>query len=155
MPLQRLNHECWSGLGLEPETSRSVVRRSTNWANRSLVKRTNILNVFFRRTTTTLTLKQNIYRPSEADETNRNLTPVTTVTIPYIKGTSETISRILQPYNIRVAHKPTTTLRHLFYLFIYFYAIFQQATQFSVGWFKWGPANNLQDIHFNTLHHIT
>ena len=26
-----------------------------------------------------------------------------TVTIPYIKGTSETISQILQPYNIRVA----------------------------------------------------
>ena len=42
-----------------------------------------------------------------------NPTPVTTVTIPYIKGTSETISRILQPYNMRVAHKPTTTLRHL------------------------------------------
>ena len=35
------------------------------------------------------------------------------MTIPYIKGTSETMSRILQPYNIRVAHKPTTTLRHL------------------------------------------
>ena len=33
--------------------------------------------------------------------------------IPYIKGTSETISWILQPYNIRVAHKPTTKLRHL------------------------------------------
>ena len=33
--------------------------------------------------------------------------------IPYIKGTSETISRILQSYNIRVAHKPTTTLRQL------------------------------------------
>ena len=27
--------ECWSGLGLGPETSRTVVRRSTNWANRS------------------------------------------------------------------------------------------------------------------------
>ena len=54
-----------------------------------------------------------IYRPTEADATNRNPTPVTTVTIPYIKGTSETISRILQPYNIRVAHKPTTTLRQL------------------------------------------
>ena len=27
--------------------------------------------------------------------------------------TSVTISRILQPYNIRVAHKPATTLRHL------------------------------------------
>jgi len=57
-------------------------------------------------------IRRNIYRPTEADATNRNPTPVTTVTIPYIKGTSETISRILQPYNIRVAHKPTTTLRH-------------------------------------------
>ena len=56
---------------------------------------------------------RNIYRSIEADATNRNPTPVTTVTIPYIKGTSETISRILQPYIIRVAHKPTTTLRHL------------------------------------------
>ncbi|XP_073231504.1 uncharacterized protein [Porites lutea] len=58
-------------------------------------------------------IRRNIYRPTEADATNQNPTHVTTVTIPYIKGTSETISRILQPYNIRVAHKPTTTLRHL------------------------------------------
>ena len=35
------------------------------------------------------------------------------MTIPYIKVTSETISRILQPYNIRVAHKPTIMLRQL------------------------------------------
>ena len=27
------------------------------------------------------------------------------------RGTSETIARILQPHNIRVAHKPVTTLR--------------------------------------------
>ena len=33
--------------------------------------------------------------------------------IPYIKGTSETIACILQPYNICVAHKPITTLRQL------------------------------------------
>ena len=39
--------------------------------------------------------------------------PVTTATIPYIRGTSETISRVLQPYNIRVAHKPISTLRRL------------------------------------------
>ena len=52
-------------------------------------------------------IRRNIYA------TNRNQTPLTTVTIPYIKSTSETISRILQPYNIRVAHKPTATLRQL------------------------------------------
>ena len=42
-----------------------------------------------------------------------NSGPVTTATIPYFRGTSETIARILQPYNIRVAHKPITTLRRL------------------------------------------
>ena len=41
------------------------------------------------------------------------MTPVTAATIPYIKGTSETITQILQPYNIRVAHKPITTLHQL------------------------------------------
>ena len=35
------------------------------------------------------------------------------MTIPYVKGTSETIARILQPYSIHVAHKPITTLRQL------------------------------------------
>ena len=42
-----------------------------------------------------------------------NSGPVTTATIPYIRGTSETIARILKPYDIRVAHKPITTLRRL------------------------------------------
>ena len=57
-------------------------------------------------------IRRNIFRPTEKDATNKNPTPVSAVTYP-IKGTSETISQILQPYNIRVAHKPTTTLRHL------------------------------------------
>ena len=35
------------------------------------------------------------------------------MTIPCVKRTSETIARILQPYSIRVAHKPITTLRLL------------------------------------------
>ena len=40
-------------------------------------------------------------------------TELTTVSLPYIRGTSETIARILKPFNIRIAHKPTRTLRHL------------------------------------------
>ena len=36
-----------------------------------------------------------------------------TPTIPYIRGTSKTIARVLQPYNICVAHKPITTLQRL------------------------------------------
>lgn len=55
-------------------------------------------------------IKRNTYKPNEPNETNNS---VTTATIPYIKGTSETISRILRPYNIRVAHKPITTLRQV------------------------------------------
>ena len=58
-------------------------------------------------------IRRNIFQPTEAGATNKNPTPSTTVTIPYVKGTSETISRILRPYNVRVAHTPTTALRHL------------------------------------------
>ena len=42
-----------------------------------------------------------------------SLSVVTTATVSYIKGTSETFARILQPYNIRVVHKPIATLRQL------------------------------------------
>ena len=56
-------------------------------------------------------IKLNTYKDNERDENNSPTT--TTATIPYIKGTSEIISRILRPYNIRVAHKPITTLRHV------------------------------------------
>ena len=56
-------------------------------------------------------VKRNVYKSNEPNTTNAK--PVTTATIPYIKDTSETIVRILQPYNICVAHKPITTLRQL------------------------------------------
>ena len=58
-------------------------------------------------------IKLNTHCNTEPNETTNNPTPVTTATIPYIKGTSETIAWILRPYNIRVAHKSITTLRHM------------------------------------------
>ena len=58
--------------------------------------KTDNLNVFFtKKNCNTEFIRRNIYRPTEVDATNKNPTPVTAVTIPYIKGTSEIISRIL------------------------------------------------------------
>ena len=80
----------------------------------SLTDETNYLNnVFSKNSYNADFVRRNTYKPAEHNATNANPTPVTTATIPYIKGTSETIARILQPYNIRVAHKPITTLRQL------------------------------------------
>ena len=77
----------------------------------SLTDETNHLNnVFIKNNYSTDLIKSNTYvRPN--DSSNNSYT--TTVTIPYIRGTSETIARILRPYNIRVAHKPMFTLRRL------------------------------------------
>ena len=45
--------------------------------------------------------------------TQRRKNELTTVSLPYIRGPSETIARILKPFNIRIVHKATITLRHL------------------------------------------
>ena len=58
-------------------------------------------------------IQRNTHRPTTTTEANDNATLTTTATIPFIKGISEKISRILQPFNIRVAHKPMITLRQL------------------------------------------
>ena len=65
---------------------------------------------FFLKTTTTktfsnVTLTDLLLLPKQTT----TQTPTTTATILYIKGISENISRILQPFNIRVAHKPITS----------------------------------------------
>jgi len=79
---------------------------TTLWHTRHLTWRKQIpWTCFLQKQLQRWLIRRNIYRTTEADATNRNPTPVTTV-----KGTSETISRILQPYNIRVAHNYVTTL---------------------------------------------
>ena len=50
---------------------------------------------------------------STDSNTQTNSGAATTATLRYIRGTSEIIARILQPYNISVAHEPITTLRRL------------------------------------------
>ena len=55
--------------------------------------------------------KQNKQNDECANTETKN--ELTTVSKPYIRGTSETIARILKPFNIRIAHKLTRTLRHL------------------------------------------
>ena len=58
-------------------------------------------------------IQRNTHRPTTTTEANDNATPTTTATIPYIKGISENISCIVQPFNIRIAHNPITTLHQL------------------------------------------
>ena len=69
-------------------------------------------NVFSKNNYKTDFVRRNTHGNTDSN-TQTNSGPVTTATIPYIRGTSETIARILQPYNIRVAHKLITTLRRL------------------------------------------
>ena len=66
--------------------------------------RDSLLNtVFIKNNYNTDFIKRNTYiRPN--DSSNNSYT--TTATIPYVRSTSETIARILRPYNIQVAHKP-------------------------------------------------
>ena len=69
-------------------------------------------NVFSKNNYNTAFVKRNTHSNTDSN-TQTNSCPVTTATIPYIRDTSETIARLLQPYNIRVADKPITTLRRL------------------------------------------
>ena len=63
----------------------------------------------------TVFIKNNYNRDFIERSTNirPNDSHTTTATVPYIRGTSETIAHKLWPYKIRVAHKPIFTLQHL------------------------------------------
>ena len=69
-------------------------------------------NVFSKNNYSRDFVRRNTHSNTDSN-TQTNSGPVMTATIPCIRGTPETIARILQPYNIRVAHKPITTLRRL------------------------------------------
>ena len=72
------------------------------------IKRLNI--VFIKNNYSIDFIERTIYiKPN--DSSNNSYT--TTATIPYLRGISETIARILRPYNVRVAHKLMFTLRRL------------------------------------------
>ena len=81
----------------------------------SLQEETNYLNnVFSKNNYNTDFVRQNTHSNTDSKtQTNFSSGHVTTATIPYIGGTSETISCILQSYNMHVAHKLMTTSRRL------------------------------------------
>ena len=66
-------------------------------------------NVFSKNNYNTNFVRQNTHSNTDSNS-QTNSGPVTTATISYFRGTSETIARILQPF---VVHKPITTLRRL------------------------------------------
>ena len=98
-------------------TIRALTRRATLVCDSSdsLQDETDYLNnVFSKSNYSADFVRRNTHSDAYSNtQTNVNSGHVTTATIPYIRVTSETIARIIQPYNIRVAHKPITTLRRL------------------------------------------
>ena len=92
-----------------------VIKIKWTKTTRTLQDETDYLNnLFSKNNYNTDFVRRNTHSNTDSNtQTNVNSGPVTTATIPYIRGTSETIARILQPYNIRVAHKSITTLPRL------------------------------------------
>ena len=101
-------------------TSHNATTTLTRWAQLdcdspdSLQDGTDYLNnIFSKNNYNTDFVKRNTHSNTDSNtQTNVNSGPVMTATILYIRGTPETIARILQPFNTSVAHK-TTTLQGL------------------------------------------
>ncbi len=71
----------------------------------------NYLKSFVRNITKLFNKPTAVNETSNMDNTNEDKT--VTATIPYVKGMSERIRRILKPYNILVAHKPSRTVQNV------------------------------------------
>ena len=56
-------------------------------------------------------VSRNYKRDNGPNSTNTRPTTVTIVTVPYIKSTSETIARILQPFGIRIDYRKSITIQ--------------------------------------------
>ena len=112
-----LDQSSYNSTSHKATTIRTLTRRAQLVSDSpdSLQDETDYLNnVFSKNNYNTDFVKRNTHSNTDSNtQTNVNSGPVTTATLPYIRGTSETIARILQPYNIRVAQKPITTLRRL------------------------------------------
>ena len=99
---------------LEQHVKRTVFQEGYVWGQTPFVRKCFHNSVLFSKNNYNEDFIQwNTHRPTTTTKANNNATPMTTETIPYIKGISENISHILQPFNIRIAHKPITTLHQL------------------------------------------
>ena len=110
-----LDQTSYNPTSLKATTVRTSTRRAKIVCDShdSLTNETQHLNtVFIKNNYSTDFIERNTYvRPN--DSSNNPYTTTCTATIPYIRGTSETIELVLRPYNVRVAYKPMLTLRRL------------------------------------------
>ena len=102
-------------------TSHNATTTLTRWAQldydlpEGLQDKTVYLNnIFSKNNYNTDFARWNTHSNTDSNtQTNVNSGPVTTAAILYIRGTPETMARILQPFNTSVALKPITALRQL------------------------------------------
>ena len=106
-----LDQSSYNPTSRKATTIRTLTRRAQLFCHspESLQDETDYLNnVFSKNNYNTDFVKRNTHSNTDSNtQTNVNSGPVTTT--PYIRGTSESIARILQSYNIRVAHKPISS----------------------------------------------
>ena len=109
-----LDHTSYNLTSHKTTTAQTLTRRAQFVCDSqdSLTDETKHLNTVFNKNIhhSTDFIERNIYIRLN-DSSNNSY--ATTATLPSIGGTSETIARLLRPYNVRVAQKPMFTLGRL------------------------------------------